>query len=63
MRHGAIPRDIHAANFMQGQQSKKLYMVDFNLAHLRPVPGWRSYARDLSRLLKNRADEIVVSRI
>jgi tRNA A-37 threonylcarbamoyl transferase component Bud32 len=63
MRHGVIPRDIHAANFIQGQQSKKLYMIDFNLVHLRPVPGWRSYARDLSWLLKNRADEVVVSRI
>ena len=63
VRHGVIPRDVHPANFIQGQQSKKLYMVDFNLVHLRPVPGWRSYARDLSWLLKNRADEIVVSRI
>ena len=58
--HGVIPRDIHAANFIQGQRSKKLYMVDFNLVHLRPVPGWRSYAGDLRWLLENRVDETIL---
>ena len=42
---GVIPRDVHAANFIRGHRSKRVYLVDFNLVYLRPVPGWHSQAR------------------
>lgn len=54
MGRGVIPRDIHAANFILAQRSRKLYLVDFNLIYLRPVPGWRSHARNLDSILKER---------
>jgi len=40
---GVIPRDIHPGNFIRACTSGTLYMVDFNLAFLRPIPGWQSY--------------------
>jgi tRNA A-37 threonylcarbamoyl transferase component Bud32 len=58
IRRGVIPRDVHAANFIQVDRSNKLYMVDFNLAYLRPVPGWRSHVRNLAWVLKDRTDEV-----
>jgi tRNA A-37 threonylcarbamoyl transferase component Bud32 len=48
---GVVQRDISAANFIRGYHSQELYMVDFSLVYLRPVPGWRAHARQLSRLL------------
>jgi len=56
---GVIPRDVHAANFVRGQRSNRLYIVDFNLVYLYPVPGWRSHVRALTWLLKDRADDIL----
>ncbi|MCU1337842.1 MAG: hypothetical protein JWO19_3423 [Bryobacterales bacterium] len=53
MSRGVIPRDIHAANFIRGRRSKTLYLVDFNLIYLRPVPGWRSHARNVVSILRN----------
>jgi hypothetical protein len=50
---GVIPRDVHAANFILGRCTKKLYMVDFNLVYLYPVPGWRAHARALSWLFND----------
>jgi hypothetical protein len=50
---GVIPRDVHAANFILGQRSKKLYMVDFSLVYLCPVPGWRAHAHALSWLFND----------
>jgi hypothetical protein len=50
---GVIPRDVHAANFVLGRRSKRLYMVDFDLAYLYPVPGWRAHAQTLSWLLND----------
>jgi hypothetical protein len=55
---GVIPTDVHAANFIQGQRSKRLYMVDFNQAYLYPVPGWRAHLRELTWLLRDRVDDI-----
>ena len=49
---GVIPRDVHAANFVLARRSKRLYMVDFDLAYLYPIPGWRAHARTLSWLLE-----------
>jgi hypothetical protein len=46
---GVIPRDVHPANFVQARRSRKLYMVDFNFSHLRPIPGWRFHRRSLER--------------
>jgi hypothetical protein len=40
---GVIPRDIHPGNFIRAHRSGALYMVDFNMIYLRPIPGWRSY--------------------
>jgi hypothetical protein len=40
---GVIPRDIHPGNFIRARSSGTLYMVDFNLVFLRPIPGWRAY--------------------
>jgi len=48
MARGVIHRDIDAANFIRGRCSGKLYLVDFNLIYLRPVPGWRSHVRDFA---------------
>ena len=53
---GVIPRDIHPANFIRARSSQTLYMVDFNLIYLRPVPGWRSYARNLDSILETRPE-------
>jgi len=49
MRCGVIPRDITAAGFIRGEHSRRLYMIDFNLSYLRPVPGWRKHANNLKR--------------
>ena len=51
---GVIPRDLHAGNFIRAWHSGKLYMVDFALIYLRPVPGWRSHVKNLARVLGNR---------
>jgi hypothetical protein len=56
-QRGVLQRDISAANFIRGHRSQELYMVDFSLVYLRPVPGWRAHARQLSRLL---ADQVQV---
>jgi hypothetical protein len=58
IRRGVIPRDVHAANFVWGQRSNRLYMVDFNLVYLYPVPGWRSHVRALTWLLRDRVEDI-----
>jgi hypothetical protein len=50
---GVIPRDVHAANFVLGRRSRRLYMVDFDLVYLYPVPGWRAHARTLNWLFKD----------
>jgi tRNA A-37 threonylcarbamoyl transferase component Bud32 len=52
-RRGVIPRDVHAANFIRAWRSEKLYLVDFNLVYLRPVPGWRSHEKNLAWMLGN----------
>jgi len=52
MSRGVIPRDIHAANFIRAQRSRRVYLVDFNLIYLRPVPGWRSHARDVASIVR-----------
>lgn len=54
MGRGVIPRDIHAANFIRAWHSERLYLVDFNLVYLRPLPGWRSHARKLAWILGSR---------
>lgn len=51
VRRGIIPRDVHAANFVRAHASGKLYLVDFNLVHLWPIPGWRRHLRALEVLL------------
>jgi hypothetical protein len=51
MRCGVIPRDITAAGFIRAEHSRRLYMIDFNLSYLRPVPGWRKHAENLDWLL------------
>jgi len=56
MGHGVIPRDIHAANFIRALRSEKVYLVDFNLIYLSPVPGWRSYAANLASILGSRPE-------
>jgi hypothetical protein len=48
---GVIPRDIQAANFMRGFETGLIYIVDFNLVYLRPVPGWKSYAKNVKNFL------------
>lgn len=47
---GVVPRDVHAANLIRAGRSGRLYLIDFSLVYLRPVPGWRSHARNLAWL-------------
>lgn len=49
---GVIARDLPAGNFVRAFRSQSLYLVDFNLIYLRPVPGWRIHLRNLPRLLQ-----------
>lgn len=49
---GVIPRDLHAANLILAFRSLRLYLVDFNLVHLVPVPGWRSDLQRLRRIMR-----------
>ncbi|MBV8070857.1 MAG: hypothetical protein JO270_13190 [Acidobacteriaceae bacterium] len=51
IERGVVQRDLTPANFICGYRSQQLYMVDFSLVYLRPVPGWRTHARRLSDLL------------
>jgi hypothetical protein len=48
---GVIPRDLNAANFIRATRSGKVYLIDYNLVYLRPIPGWRSHARNLTSML------------
>jgi hypothetical protein len=43
MKRGVMPRDVHAANFIRGKISQRLYMVDFHLVYLSPLPGWNKH--------------------
>jgi len=52
MSRGVIPRDLHAANLIEASASRRLYLVDFNLVHLAPVPGWRSEVNRLRRIMR-----------
>ena len=52
---GVIPRDIHPANFIIGCYSGNLYIVDFQVIHLWPVPGWRARLRELDCLFTPQA--------
>ena len=47
MKRGILPRDIHAANFIRGKETGRLYMVDYQLPHFRHIPGWRNREREL----------------
>ena len=58
IQRGVVQRDLTAANFIRGHASQELYMIDFSLVYLRPVPGWRAHARRLSRLLTDQAPAI-----
>lgn len=49
---GVIPRDLHAANFILALLSQRLYLVDFNLVYLAPVPGWSSELHRLRRMIQ-----------
>ena len=51
MSRGVIPRDIHAGNFIRGQRSGRLYVVDFDFVYLVPAWGWRKHSSDLNCLL------------
>jgi serine/threonine protein kinase len=51
MGHGVAPRDLHAANFIQARDSGSLYMVDFHLSWLRPIPPFTETAKALECLL------------
>jgi hypothetical protein len=52
IERGVIPRDIHAANFIRAERSKRLYIVDFHVAHLHPVLGSDAYLHNLASLLQ-----------
>jgi hypothetical protein len=52
MNRGVIPRDIDAENFIRARHSAKVYLIDFNLAYLRPIPGWQSHARNVASILR-----------
>ena len=43
MKRGVMPRDTHAANFIRGKISQRLYIVDFHLVYLSPIPGWNKH--------------------
>lgn len=47
---GVIPLDVHPANVIIGGYSGNMYFVDFQVSHLRPVPGWHARFEDLDRL-------------
>lgn len=51
MRRGVIPRDIHAGNFIRGELSGRLYIVDFDFVYLVPALGWRKHSNNLNCLL------------
>ena len=53
IRLGVIPRDVDAAGFIRGERSRRLYMIDFHLSYLCPVPGWRKHADNLNLLLRD----------
>ncbi len=48
MSRGVIPRDVHAANFIRGNHTGRLYMFDYQIVYLRPVPGWRTHQQALA---------------
>lgn len=48
MSRGVIPRDVHAANFIRGNHTGRLYMFDYQIVYLRPVPGWRTHQQTLA---------------
>jgi tRNA A-37 threonylcarbamoyl transferase component Bud32 len=38
MKRGVFPLDIHPANFIRGNNTNRLYLVDYHLVSLRPIP-------------------------
>jgi hypothetical protein len=52
IKRGVAPRDIHAANFIQADDSGLLYMVDYHLSWLRPVHPFTEHAKELRNLVK-----------
>lgn len=58
-QHGVLHRDLSAANFVRGHRSQQLYIVDFSLVYLRPVPGWRAHARQLRWVVGDGNEDVV----
>ena len=52
IKRGVAPRDIHAANFIQADDSGLLYMVDYHLSWLRSVHPFTERATELGNLVK-----------
>jgi hypothetical protein len=53
MERGVFPLDLHAANFIRENSTGILHLVDYQLVYLRPVPGWRTRRRALTRWLNS----------
>lgn len=51
MRRGVVPTDIHAANFIRGKETGRLYLVDYQLLYFRHIPGWRDREQELNKWL------------
>ncbi len=49
---GVVPRDLHPVNFLRGRDIGTLYLVDFNLVFLRPLPGSVAAALRVTDLLR-----------
>jgi hypothetical protein len=47
---GVAPRDVHAANFILASDSRLVYMVDFHLSWLHPIPPFGSTSKMLKRM-------------
>lgn len=47
INRGVAPRDVHPANFIVASDSQLLYMVDFHLSWLRPIPPFARAAAEL----------------
>lgn len=52
MKRGVLPADIHAANFIRGKNTGRLYMVDYHLVYFKPLPSWRSRRQAVLRKLQ-----------
>ena len=52
IKRGVAPRDVHAANFILATNSRLLYMVDFHLSWLRPIPAFSRTATELEGIVR-----------